>query len=247
MEALIDAATRSLRKLTSKKRHYLTLANYASPICLRFDTSDDAAFHQVFIQREYSCLDTTPDPKFIVDLGANVGYASLYFLNRFPKAYVVAVEPDEQNVKICRRNLSPYSGRTKTEHAAIWSHECDLVVCKNSYRDKAEWATQVRERLPGEQPGVKAITLPHLLAASGFEQIDILKVDIERAEAVLFSGECSNWLDKVRNIAIELHDEQCEQIFFKAMNAYHYTLSRSGELTVLMNVTRKLPINPTAT
>jgi hypothetical protein len=39
-------------------------------------------------------------PRLILGLGANVEYASAVFLNLFPRAFVLAVEPDPTNVEI---------------------------------------------------------------------------------------------------------------------------------------------------
>ena len=66
---------------------------------------------------------------------------------------------------------------------------------------------------------------------------DILKIDIESAETVVFSQNYEKWLRKVQNIVIELHGEECEAIFFKAMSPYKYDLYTSGELTVCRNIT----------
>ena len=50
----------------------------------RAHTSDLGVFRQIFIDREYRCLDDVQEPRLIVDCGANVGYASAYFLARHP-------------------------------------------------------------------------------------------------------------------------------------------------------------------
>jgi hypothetical protein len=39
----------------------------------------------------------------------------------------------------------------------------------------------------------------------GISQVDILKLDIEDAELVLFSSTPDSWLGNVRTIAIEIH------------------------------------------
>ena len=54
-----------------------------TPIYMRTGTSDYAVLRQVFIDREYEIRDLA-DPRIIIDCGANVGYASVYFLTRFP-------------------------------------------------------------------------------------------------------------------------------------------------------------------
>lgn len=43
----------------------------------------------------------------------------------------------------------------------------------------------------------------------------------------------------MRNIAIELHSADCERAFFEAMSDYRYTASRSGELTLCLDISPK--------
>ena len=52
--------------------------------------------------------------------------------------------------------------------------------------------------------------------------VELLKVDIERGEIELFGGPCP-WLEFVlRNIVIELHDEECSEVFHRALSGYSY-------------------------
>jgi len=46
-----------------------------------------------------------------------------------------------------------------------------------------------------------------LLEKWGVESVDILKIDIERAEHALFRS-AESWLPKVRSIVIEFHDHE---------------------------------------
>jgi hypothetical protein len=46
--------------------------------------------------------------------------------------------------------------------------------------------------------------LPTLRRETGVETVDILKIDVEGAEREIFST--CNWMDKVKLLAIELHD-----------------------------------------
>src|SRR5689334_9138685 len=48
-----------------------------------------AVMHDVLLDREY---EPASEPDTILDLGANVGFATLYLRRRFPRARVVAVE-----------------------------------------------------------------------------------------------------------------------------------------------------------
>lgn len=204
----------------------------------RFGSSDPAVFKQIFVEREYSCLRNVHSPKLIIDCGANVGYSSIWFLNRYPNAHLIAIEPDAGNFALCQKNLWPYRDRVKFVKGAVWPYETRLSLVNG--KDKREWAFQVREfarnEKNNEKNSVQGYEIGALLKESGFDEIDILKIDIEKAEKMLFTGRYESWLNKVKNIVIELHDEECEEIFFKALSPYRYRFSKSGELTVCKNI-----------
>jgi FkbM family methyltransferase len=216
----------TLRSSTSRSRVY---ARYAS--------SDLDVFEQIFVQQTYRCLLDVSKPKLILDCGANVGYSAVYFLNNFPAAHVVAIEPDSGNYSMCQKNLSAYGERVTLLRAGIWTHDAPLIVCRGQYRDGREWAVQVRECQKEETPDVNGRDIGTVLRQTAFRAIDILKIDIEGAERTVFAGS-RTWLDQVRNIAIELHDPMCEKVFFTALTGYRYDLSRSGELTLCKNISR---------
>lgn len=91
------------------------------PLFVRAGTSDIYVFEQIFVEREYRCLDGLHDVETIVDAGANVGFASAYFVSQFKNSRVIAIEPDNQNVGALKRNLLPWNGRAVIVEGAIWS------------------------------------------------------------------------------------------------------------------------------
>ena len=74
---------------------------------------------------------------------------------------------------------------------------------------------------------------------TGGEQIDILKVDVERSELEIFGDTSSSWLPRVRNICIELHGADCREVFLRALKDFEYDLGVSGELTLCRNLDHK--------
>jgi FkbM family methyltransferase len=199
------------------------------PLLCRPGTSDVAAFGQIFRDLEYSSLDDAKDVSLVLDCGANVGYAAAYFLSRFPRAYVIAIEPDAGNVEILRKNLAPYGGRFRILHSAVWSHPAGLVMSEEPWGDGREWARTVRIVRPGEKPAMEATDVGTLLRESGFDRISILKVDIEGAESAVFGSNYESWIGKVDNIAIELHGEREKEIFLRAIDGQHFATSTVGE------------------
>jgi FkbM family methyltransferase len=202
------------------------------PLWCRGGTSDLEVFRQIFLEREYSCLDEARGVDLVIDCGANVGYSSAYFLTRFPGCRVIAVEPDAGNFAACRKNLAPYGDRVRVVRSGIWSQPTGLKISEIPYRDGREWAVQVRPTRDGETPDMQAIDIGTLLAESGRRRISILKIDIEAAERFVFAENYRHWLDAADNLVIELHDEECAAVFFRAIRGLPLRVWQCGELTV---------------
>jgi FkbM family methyltransferase len=209
-----------------------------SAVTLRPMTSDYRAFRQIFREREYSILDDARQVEFILDCGANVGLASVYFLNRFPRARVLAVEPDPENVAICRRNLAPYGDRATVLQAGVWGCSTKLTVVPSPFGPAEKWGVQVRAFRAGDpvENTVEAWDIPALAAHAGVKKVDILKIDIERSEMEVFASSPERWLPGVRNLVIELHGEDCSQAFFAGMEHCEYRLAHRGDLTYCLDM-----------
>jgi len=193
-------------------------------------------FSQIFLRDEYACLRNISPPSFILDLGANVGYSSAYFLNCFPAATVLAVEPDPDNFELCRKNLAPYGDRVHVVRGAVWSKRCKLTLSRSAFGDGREWATQVHEgEVDNDEEFVESWDVSSLMELAGIQDVDLLKVDIERSELEVFKF-TSAWLKNVRTICIELHGDDCREVFFGALKEFQYSAESSGELTICRNL-----------
>jgi FkbM family methyltransferase len=200
-----------------------------SPMTCRYGSTDFKVFNQIFFLAEYEPLQLSKDPELIVDCGAYVGYSTAYFLSKYPKADVIAVEPDRRNYELLKQNLTEYGGRVTALHSAVWSHKTRLRICHDAL---GEWATQVRECKQGEQADIEAVDIPSILERSKHDKIDILKLDIEGAETVLFSRNFEPWIDRVDAFVVELHGDSQKALFFQALSREDFDFSTSGELTM---------------
>ena len=201
-----------------------------TPIYLRSHTSDIPTFSQIFASNEYE-LPYNTRANLIIDGGANAGYTTVYFANRFPEARIIAVEPEASNVKMLRRNTSSYPNVTILE-TAIWNKHSKLSI-ENPKDDK--WAFRVVEG-DTEECSVSALTVDEIMRLSGHSTIDILKLDIEGAEKEVFS-ECEKWLGNVHVLMIELHDHLkpgCSGTVYSALAKYDFSESRNGTTVILV-------------
>jgi FkbM family methyltransferase len=174
-------------------------------VCLRNGTTDLKCLEKVFVYNEY----TVPfelSPRVIVDAGANIGMATLYFAHRYPEARIIAIEPEQGNFEMLRRNCGNLANAVLIQ-GAIWPTKCSLTI-ENSAVDSWEFRVSERSSVGGGDE-VSAITIPDILDLIGAKRIDLLKVDIEGSELQLFSSSAEEWIDSVQVITIELHDRFC--------------------------------------
>lgn len=215
---------RILRLLNNKGASLLEIKmkNFLFPVFLRQHTSDIIAFEHIFTESQYK-IHFNFNPKYIFDLGANIGLASVYFKNRFPDATIFAVEPDVSNFEMLLKNTKLYNNIQCLKYA-IWYKHATLELFDPG---EGHWSFVTKENDSVAQNTVEAKTIDLLMAELNVPHIDILKIDIEGAEKYIFEDGFDKWLPKVRCIIIELHDrniEGCSKAFFKALSGYDFKL-----------------------
>lgn len=169
------------------------------PVALRLHTSDMEAFDGVIRKREYELALADP-PGVIVDVGANVGLAAVWFASRFPNARVFALEPEPSNYAVLCRNAAPYPGIVPIQ-AALWTASGTIGLVDPG---TGHWGFRTVADATADT-GVAAVSLPDLLTRYGIDRIDLLKIDIEGAEREIFA-DAEPWIARVGVIAAELHD-----------------------------------------
>jgi FkbM family methyltransferase len=205
------------------------------PLCVRIKgSSDEFVFDEIFVRHEYRPVcERLRRHQVILDLGANVGYASAFFASRFPDARIIAVEPDPANFELCCKNLEPYGRRITTLKGAVWS-SCSKLALSHELGDG--WATQVVAAKNDAIGDVEGWDLPALLDICRIDAVDLLKIDIEGSEADVFCAGSTAWLSRIRNICIELHDARCREVFFRALDGFDYDLIEHRESTMCLNI-----------
>ena len=209
---------------------FLRSKHAAHPLRCRPGTKDLWIFDEVFIVRSHQCLDDLQDIEFIVECGANVGYASAYLLTRFPSARLLALEPDADLLPMLEANLAPYGDRARVLGQAVWPHPAKLVLAETTFHEGQDWKLRTRIPLPGELATVTATDIPTLLRQSGFDRISILKLNIGGAESMLFAAHVQSWIGKVDHIVMEVHDSEGREVFMKAISAEGHLVSQHGRL-----------------
>jgi len=157
-------------------------------------------WRDIFVKRALAFTSASPSPR-ILDCGANVGLASLFFHRLYPAARITAYEADPAIFEMLRANLGTNgAGAVEVRHAALWTSTGTLTFqCEGS--DSGMIGT-----LPGAIDG-RSTTVPSLRLRDLLEQgpIDLLKLDIEGAEDAVLT-DCEPALRHVKALVMDLHE-----------------------------------------
>lgn len=202
-------ARAAFRPWRHKAPFFISLANH-EPIWVRGDDSDIDTVRIVFANKDYHVPSASARERLatrmqeiadsgrvplIIDAGANIGAAALWFKHQYPLALVVAVEPEQGNIAMLKRNCG--KDGFDIVPAAIGS-KSGFVALENAGSSDAV-------RTVRDEHGVPIMTMRDLLDKHPNATPFIVKVDIEGFEGDLFSSD-TEWIDSFDAIMVELHD-----------------------------------------
>lgn len=211
----------------------LTVPGLASPIFVRARTTDPRVFHQWF-GRNALDFGGLQDPRYIIDAGANIGISALYFVSRFPYAHVTALEIEASNFGVLKANTAACR-RIDPLHKGLWWREGSLTVANPS---AAPWAYRARESsCELAEDCVEAVTVAQLIDRLRVDTVDLLKIDIEGGEREVLTIGLDDWIDRVRVIAVELHEKYtsgCTRVVTEALHSRGFRDTRADEYRVFV-------------
>ncbi len=199
------------------EKEKISVRQYPYPLLLRKGTTDLKVFVEIFIFGIYD-VDPGFTPEVIVDAGANTGLSAVLFANKYPEARIIAVEPDRGNYQQLIRNAENYKNIIPVL-GGIWNRNTKLDTSAGS-----GWSVEVSDA--GEGGEIEGFSIEELMKIYNLEEIDILKLDIEGSEAVVFDSGYETWLPKVRILIVEIHDyldKNASKNLFAAISKYNFT------------------------
>lgn len=227
----VDAIKIFFGLIMGRRKHHVLISpkKFNNPVSIRKAASDLPIFYQVFCDLQYDIsffLDFTP--MSIIDAGANVGYASLYFSNQYPQAKIISIEPESRNFEQLKMNAVAYPN-IKPIQGGVWN-QSGWAHIKNIQEADASFEIEVDDK-EGTNT-FKTFSILDIMEIGGFNSIDILKMDIEGAEYFVFSENPESWLQHTKCIVIELHDhlqQGTSKLFFEAMSKFDWKTFVKGE------------------
>jgi len=162
----------------------------------RLNRGDVLTLREVWIDEVYR-LPGLSTARSLLDLGANIGLASVWFARRYGCDRLVAVEPLPENAVLLRHNLHQNGIAASVMECAVGAGEGEEFLAVSREPNSG--------RLAREGLRVRTVSMSSVVEALGARGIaDIVKIDIEGAEEALFNGNL-DWLAGVRAVIAEIH------------------------------------------
>lgn len=115
----------------------------------------------------------------VIDLGANMGLASLYFKDYAKKIY--AIEPSPPHFKALEKNTSAYSQIERFNFALSCAPGKRLLLLNDEGNIPESFDGNSQEGVP-----VDCVTIDKFFDDNKIEHVDLLKIDIEGEEYPIF-------------------------------------------------------------
>jgi FkbM family methyltransferase len=181
----------------------------------------------VWLQQEYF-HPVISQCQTILDVGANIGMAAVWFKGLNPKVILACVEPDPRNLPLLRLNLIENGIDPRIFDCA--------VAPRTGY---ARFGTGVNHGWSSlENAGlhnhdrfvqVKMRRIPDILDDLGWSRVDLLKLDVEGLERDLFT-DADDWLSRIRLILFELHPNNLAEEIAAIFSRASWSMERIGYL-----------------
>lgn len=183
----------ALGRCTIKSDNMTMVFQYVNPRFL-----DEIVTKHCYDQHSFSKIEKD---SIVIDAGANIGTFTVYSAMRAIDGKIISIEPENRNFHRLKANVEA-NGFTNVRlvHAALSdiNGTTHLKVCRTG-------SGTIIMQFDGEVQvqNCKTITIHDLLKTYSIQRINLLKLDIEGAEFLVFKD--ATWLDYVDTIVMEIH------------------------------------------
>lgn len=165
----------------------------------------------------------------IIDIGANAGYFTLFAVHLCPQAQVFSYEPIPVNYLQLQQNRDLNTTRKiKCFPLAVAGHRGEINLSFDTRDSFTTSATVFNQTAQNEHIKVPCVSLPQVLDENSIKKCDLLKMDCEGAEYDILYNCPSVYLNRIEQIAMEVHRGKEENENIDALESF---LNRQGFLT----------------
>jgi FkbM family methyltransferase len=158
-------------------------------------------YREIFTRQPYFFRSDNDSP-VILDCGANIGMASLYFKWLYPKARVQAFEPDPASYRLLQQTVTLNHLDVQTHNCALWDQQAEIDFFVNPANPGGLLMSADVSRSSGHAIKVPACRLSEFIDGT----VDFLKLDVEGAEHRILSDLVQTGkLKNIRQMVVEYH------------------------------------------
>jgi FkbM family methyltransferase len=142
----------------------------------------------------------------VLDLGGNVGLYALYVAAANARVRIFSFEPSSENLALFRQNLDRnprQAGQINVFPMALGPYNGTATLSLD--RSPAEYAIVDREEDARRTEQVRCVDLATALDMMQVDEFDLVKIDIEGAEAGLLESATDEQLRRFKAVVLEWH------------------------------------------
>jgi len=245
--------TRSMRTRPRRSRNTerFRVSALGIDVNLRPTRADHSIFFQCIVQRQYDIRRfpqhmaltqlyerqcAAGEVPLIIDCGGNIGLSAIWFATQFPRARVLVVEPDTENLHVLRLNVAPFGDRIVVIEGAVWNRSTHLEIINP---EAGSAAFRVEETEDSSPQSLRAFGMEQLCEMGGNLDPLIVKIDVEGAQGAIFASN-TNWTRRAALISLELDDwlfpwKGTSRSFFRCLATQDFDYLLGGESIYCFN------------
>ena len=158
------------------------------------------------------------EAKVIVDIGANIGAASIFFANTYPSASIYSFEPVTINFDLLKKNTSNFKNIKIFKNGIFSEEKLSKINVDPDTPGRSSILKDWTNKSVSED--IKLVTLENILGPEIIKKIDILKIDTEGCETQIVSS-IEHYLLSIRVIYLEYHSSEDRNKIINLMENSH--------------------------
>lgn len=193
-------------------------------VYFRPGSSDIELIYRVLLKpekkREYQ-IPPLVFPSIILDIGANIGAATLLFAKAFPNSMIYAFEPVPENVEILRLNTKELS-QVKILPFGLGSEDATLDMYRSDNPSNfGGFSLFERGVDPGKKITIHIRNAQQCLRELEIHSADLIKIDTEGSEFAILTALDPDLLQTAKAVLGELHGERDQELVTYLAKWFH--------------------------
>jgi FkbM family methyltransferase len=188
----------------------------------------NSLYEEIFLKEEYF-FKTIESSPIILDLGANIGMATIYFKWKYKNSQIYCIEPDPETFKILEKNIKENLLKEVHLYQKAISSEKGKISLFRPLGNKGSLAQSTffkdisfENNANREKIIVETIKISEIIKSEKLKKIDFIKCDIEGEET---------------NTFMDLDKEKLLSIIKEGIIEYHHEIkSTSANLSTILKI-----------